>query len=166
MAVMRLQPLHNGHKLLIDAMLSEAAIALVGVGSINKNDRRNPFSFADRKAMIEALYKDEPRLKVFGLRDIEANSKREWADFVLGEIKRQGLPNPTRYYAGDRKNGEWFSEVLPIRIVDRLKEGGGISSTELRQAFSGESANLPIPDEIKDFLRNRDEFQRFFSQSI
>ncbi|MDR2151933.1 MAG: hypothetical protein LBO72_03845 [Helicobacteraceae bacterium] len=155
LAVMRLQPLHNGHKLLINAMLSECAIALVAIGSIDKNDDRNPFSFADRKAMIAALYANEPRLKVFGVRDIGAKTKREWADFVLSEIRRQELPKPTHYYAGDREDGEWFSDVLALRIVDRLKEGGGVSATELRGAFAGEIEALPIPREIKEFLRRR-----------
>ncbi|MDR2639619.1 MAG: hypothetical protein LBC09_07280 [Helicobacteraceae bacterium] len=155
LAVMRLQPLHNGHKLLIDAMLSESATALIAIGSADKRDERNPFSFDDRKAMIEALYKGETRLKVFGARDIGAASKRQWADFVLGEIKRLGLPAPTCYYAGDPKDGEWFAEVLPIRIVDRQTQGGGISATALREAFAIGADNLPVPEAIKAFLRDK-----------
>ncbi|MDR1451035.1 MAG: adenylyltransferase/cytidyltransferase family protein [Helicobacteraceae bacterium] len=155
LAVMRLQPLHNGHKVLIDAMLSEAEIALVGIGSIDKSDKRNPFSFDDRKAMVESLYAGETRLKTFGLRDIDAKTKREWADFVLREIKRLGLPDPACYYAGERKDGEWFSGVLPIRIVDRLKEGGGVSGAMLREAFLGDTSEAPIPEAIKRFLRNK-----------
>ncbi|MDR2034151.1 MAG: adenylyltransferase/cytidyltransferase family protein [Helicobacteraceae bacterium] len=153
LAVMRLQPLHNGHKLLIDAMLRETDAALIGIGSIDKNDERNPFSFDERKAMLRAIYGDEARLKVFGLRDIGAQTKREWARFVLSEIARLGLIAPTCYYAGSAEDGEWFADVLPLRIVDRLNEGGGANATDIRKAGSFDDA--PIPREIQHFLRNR-----------
>jgi cytidyltransferase-like protein len=155
LAVMRLQPLHNGHKLLIDTALAEASIALIAIGSANKRDERNPFSLDERKAMIETLYKGETRLKVFGVRDIGAATKREWADFVLSEIARLELPSPTCYYAGDPKDGEWFAEVLPVRIVDRQKEGGGVSASSLREALANDADNLPIPEAIKKFLRDK-----------
>jgi bifunctional NMN adenylyltransferase/nudix hydrolase len=156
LAVMRLQPLHVGHKLLIDRALEEASIVLVGIGSIDKKDERNPFTFGERKEMIFALYGGEARLKVFGLRDIEAKTKSDWVEYVLSEIDRLGLPKPTVYYAGGKENGEWFSGILPVRIVDRVTEGEGVSSTAIRKTLlNGAADSLPIPEAVKLFLRNR-----------
>ncbi|GHV04755.1 hypothetical protein AGMMS50229_06730 [Campylobacterota bacterium] len=140
LAVMRLQPLHNGHKLLIGAMLAENDLAIVVIGSANRKDEKNPFSAADREAMIRAVFPNETRLAVFAIDDIGAKTKRAWADFVLREIARRELPTPTRYYAGSDDDGSWFADRLIVRIVDRFTLGGGISATDIR---SGKSREVP-----------------------
>ena len=38
---MRLQPLHEGHKILINTMLKECDEAIVAIGSVNKKDKKN-----------------------------------------------------------------------------------------------------------------------------
>ncbi|MDR3347344.1 MAG: hypothetical protein LBN32_01885 [Helicobacteraceae bacterium] len=142
LAVMRLQPLHNGHKILIDTMLRENDLALIGIGSIDKRDDRNPYSFELRQQMARALYGECAKLKLFGLIDINAPSKERWAEFVLSEIERHSLPPPQRYYAGSALDGSWFADRLEIRIVDRISVGRGISATAARE--SGDTRDVPI----------------------
>jgi len=56
----RFQPFHNGHKAVIDAALTQAKEVVVVVGSsFAARNIRNPFTFEERKAMIEAVYSDE-----------------------------------------------------------------------------------------------------------
>lgn len=56
----RFQPFHNGHKAVIEAALEQAKEVVVVVGSsFAARDIRNPFTFEERKAMIEASF-DEP----------------------------------------------------------------------------------------------------------
>jgi bifunctional NMN adenylyltransferase/nudix hydrolase len=55
----RFQPFHNGHKAVIDAALKQAKEVVIVVGSsFAARNIRNPFTFAERKAMIEAAYPD------------------------------------------------------------------------------------------------------------
>jgi bifunctional NMN adenylyltransferase/nudix hydrolase len=57
----RFQPFHNGHKAVIDAALNQAKEVVVVVGSsFAARNIRNPFTFQERKAMIEACF-DEPK---------------------------------------------------------------------------------------------------------
>ena len=60
----RFQPFHNGHKAVIDAALKQAKEVIVVVGSsFAARNIRNPFTFEERKAMIEAAFPDEaPKL--------------------------------------------------------------------------------------------------------
>jgi bifunctional NMN adenylyltransferase/nudix hydrolase len=58
----RFQPFHNGHKAVIDVALEQAKEVVVVVGSsFAARNIRNPFTFEERKAMIEAVYTDESR---------------------------------------------------------------------------------------------------------
>jgi len=53
----RFQPFHNGHKAVIDAALEQAKEVVVVVGSsFAARNIRNPFTFEERKAMIEACF--------------------------------------------------------------------------------------------------------------
>jgi bifunctional NMN adenylyltransferase/nudix hydrolase len=55
----RFQPFHNGHKAVIDAALKQAKEVVVVVGSsFQARNIRNPFTFEERKAMIEACFTD------------------------------------------------------------------------------------------------------------
>ena len=63
MFVGRFQPFHNGHKAVIDAALQQAKEVVVVVGSsFAARNIRNPFTFAERKAMIEAVFPEETYL--------------------------------------------------------------------------------------------------------
>lgn len=85
--VMRAQPLHIGHEKIIKRMLQECREVTIILGSIQEQGTiRNPFSYTQRKQMIQNVFKDEtPKLKVIGLFDI--NNPIEWANFVLDFIK-------------------------------------------------------------------------------
>ena len=53
----RFQPFHNGHKAVIEAALEKAEQVVIVVGSsFAARNIRNPFSFEERKAMIEACF--------------------------------------------------------------------------------------------------------------
>lgn len=53
----RFQPFHNGHKAVIEAALEQAKEVVVVVGSsFAARNIRNPFTFEERKAMIEATF--------------------------------------------------------------------------------------------------------------
>jgi bifunctional NMN adenylyltransferase/nudix hydrolase len=55
----RFQPFHNGHKAVINAALKQAREVVVVVGSsFAARNIRNPFTFEERKAMIEACFNE------------------------------------------------------------------------------------------------------------
>lgn len=68
----RFQPFHNGHKAVIEAALEQAKEVVVVVGSsFAARNIRNPFTFEERKAMIEACYPQETYMaRVLALRSM------------------------------------------------------------------------------------------------
>ncbi|HJQ93248.1 MAG TPA: adenylyltransferase/cytidyltransferase family protein [Candidatus Thermoplasmatota archaeon] len=58
----RFQPLHNGHKALIQEALGRGATVIVAIGSsAAKPGLRNPFTTAERRQMVEATFPNEMR---------------------------------------------------------------------------------------------------------
>jgi cytidyltransferase-like protein len=153
LAVMRLQPLHRGHEMVIDTMLKEAQEVIVAIGSIQATDARNPYSYEQRKAMLKARYGACDRLHILGLRDIGAPTASAWAAYVLASIQEAGLPRPTCYYAG-AEDGDWFEGVLPVRTLDRQREGGGISATAIRADLDrGRSVSERLSPPVADLIK-------------
>ena len=71
---MRGQPLHNGHISLINLMLEECSNPNIVLGSIQESrTERNPFTFEERKQMIQNIYKD--KINIYGVEDIPNNNE-------------------------------------------------------------------------------------------
>ena len=53
----RFKPLHNGGVALLEALCDQAEEVIIGIGSCNKYDHRNPFTAEETKEMIDAFLK-------------------------------------------------------------------------------------------------------------
>jgi cytidyltransferase-like protein len=135
LAIMRLQPLHEGHKILINEMLKRCDEVIIGVGSTQESKtEKNPFTYEERKKMLKDAFKD--KIKIIPLIDIGAKTKEEWVDYVLCELKKYSLPTPTHYFSGSKEDANWYNETnWEIVIIDRYTVGKGISGTEIRKTM-------------------------------
>ena len=55
----RFQPFHKGHKYLIEESLKLADKIIIGIGSANKSNAQNPWSWKARKKVIESFLQHE-----------------------------------------------------------------------------------------------------------
>ncbi len=82
--VCRLQPMHKGHLHAIKKILEKYDSVLIAIGSSQASrERSNPFSFDERKEMLEAVLKNEKLLKrcdIVGIPDV--NDDAEWRRLV------------------------------------------------------------------------------------
>ncbi|MCV6608500.1 MAG: adenylyltransferase/cytidyltransferase family protein [Campylobacterales bacterium] len=156
LAVMRMQPIHLGHKLLIETMLDlcdENTKPIVCLGSVQEfGTEKNPYTYEQRKEMVEAVF-GKDTLIIIPLKDLGAVSKKQWTDFVLGEVSKVTDLKPTIYFAGSQEDTLWWDETLPTTIVNRDTLGRKISATEVRRRIK-ENENIfdIIPKEIKDLI--------------
>ncbi len=118
--VLRAQPFHIGHQSLIDKMLAECTHVTVVLGSIQEQgSHRNPFSFDERKQMIQNVY---PNINIMGIADI--NNATTWGKYVVDCITKNypDQPKPDTYYAGSDYDAQWFETVVEhICILDRRR---------------------------------------------
>lgn len=142
----RFQPFHLGH---LDALkqISENEI-IIGIGSSQYNNtEENPYSFTERKEMIEMILKDIPdkNIKIIAIPDIQ--DPPNWVEHVKNLI-----PNFDVVYTGNDFVAELFQDknysVKPIFINKK------ISGTEIRQMIKEKNItweNL-VPQEITKLL--------------
>lgn len=141
----RFQPFHNGHKAVIDAALKQAKEVIVVVGSsFAARNIRNPFTFEERKAMIEAAFPDEApklgkegRVKVVPVSDYPYDDNK-WVNAiqtivdntVAEDAKDIGLighsKDSTSYYL--KIFPRWKNHV-------EVADVGGINATDIRKVI-------------------------------
>ncbi len=86
----RFQPFHNGHRYLVYKALEKGEKLIIGIGSSNIQNNENPFSYTQRKKMIEVFIKKEKLndriIQVVALEDIPDDNK--WLQNVQQKIQK------------------------------------------------------------------------------
>ncbi|NCN58441.1 hypothetical protein COW99_03950 [Candidatus Roizmanbacteria bacterium CG22_combo_CG10-13_8_21_14_all_38_20] len=80
----RFQPFHKGHRYLILEGLKQAEKVIIGIGSINQDNKDNPIGFEHVKSLLETFFKEEKLeeklVGIYGIPDFFNDKK--WGDFV------------------------------------------------------------------------------------
>lgn len=180
LAVMRMQPMHNGHYELISRMMKEMDTVIIGLGSIQDSGTvNNPFTPRQRRDMIEKVFGQtgkHSKIKIVELKDLGVVSKIAWAMHVFGKIDGMNLPKPTHYYAGSQHDASWFNSVneefgentLKIKIVDRVRETVCMSGTEIRKAIMDETDDWVefSPPVVINYIRDNFPMDLILSENI
>ena len=105
----RFQPLHNGHKTIIDKMLSESKNVTIILGSAQESGTGpNPLTPEQRLNLIENLYGKQNNMKIIFMNDIDCDADA-WYHHVVKFLKKNAdeFGFPDAYYCGDMKNGSY-----------------------------------------------------------
>lgn len=79
--IARWQPVHRGHEPVLRALCEHAQHALIGIGSSNSDDYRNPFTLEERTHMIRLLLGDRENYTVIPVPDLGDGPR--WREMVL-----------------------------------------------------------------------------------
>lgn len=155
----RFQPFHNGHKAVIDAALKQAKEVIVVVGSsFAARNTRNPFTFEERKAMIDSVYKDEcnyagaqgfiktPRVKVVPVSDYPYDDNKWVAaiqNVVNGAISWSADPIKIGLIGHEKDGTSYYLKIFPTWGNVSVPNAGGINATDIRKVFF-EMPNTPF----------------------
>ncbi len=162
---MDIQTLHEGHIVLLSHMAQTCEIGIVAIGSVGKHGvDGHPFTFEQRKEMVEAVFGD--RFKYLPLNDIDATADNgEWIAYVLKKAASAGLPEPTDCFVGSQVDGKrWYAPHFGS--FDQDGELRGLSMTYRGFAEAGvdrclhvidrERLQLPSGREIRAQIEARD----------
>ena len=167
----RFQPFHNGHKHLIDYGLEHADRVVVLVGGSNKaRSFKNPFTFEERKNMINHVYRGtsiQPGCVVVEpLPDVPGNDDA-WLGNVYGAVNKHMPENGTMGIIGYKKDqSSYYLDLFPNAKQIMLEEGfATLSATEIRDHYFQRAPVFPerlCPEPVVDFLEqfyNSDSFR-------
>jgi len=168
----RFQPLHNGHIHVINEALKRTEKLIVLIGSSNiAPSPRNPFTFEQRKVMIEQAAftreiktDDVQRLIIEPIRDTPYND-RDWIVNVQKTVDRIVAPDydekksPRIGLTGLKKDStsyylKMFPDWAPLDIKTQY---GTLNATDIRRDFLRRAPRLPdahlCPPSTKLFLQ-------------
>ena len=135
--IARFQPLHNGHKMIIDKMLQDSKNITIILGSAQESGTElNPLSPEQRLSFVENLYGKRSNMKTFFMKDLNCDADT-WYKHVMNFLKKN-VPQfgfPDAYYCGDMVNGNYYNKgEVKIEVINRELQKGyyNISATEIR----------------------------------
>jgi len=136
-AIGRFQPVHNGHKHLIDEALKLADTVIVLVGSANKAvNFKNPFTFSERQDMIySAFYKSASthRVIVKPLTDFTYNDEM-WVKNIQTIVNDYTKDDTKVAVVGHRKDdSSYYLDMFPQWDFVDVGHTNELNSTDIRE---------------------------------
>jgi nicotinamide-nucleotide adenylyltransferase len=153
----RFRPLHRGSAAMLDAICENAGHAIIGIGSSNKYDCRNPFTAEEARSMVDAYLKPRHRnyeivqIPDYGHIPAYADGKR-W----LSEITHQ-YGQLDCFVTGN----QWVEELVktkyptmhPFELIPR-QQRSMVKGTEVRIAIAeGEDWERLVPRTVAAYLK-------------
>src|SRR4051812_9423420 len=157
--VCRWKPVHLGHSVLLETLCERSERVLIGLGSPNKRDERNPFTAEESARMIELVLR--PRFANFELVTVpDLGDGPRWAKMVAE------LFGPLDLFVSAN---EWVAELMarfypvehPARLVPREKHVA-VDGTMVRDAMArGEGWRALVPPVVASYLERDGLVARF-----
>ena len=180
----RFQPFHNEHKRIIDIALQKSKNVLVLVGSAGKaRTIRNPFTFDERKQMIEGAFTDSGRLIIKPLYDKTYNDAA-WIKQVQTIVLDTALDvvnNFTSWRASgyndakvgligaSKDNTSYYLKMFPQYKSVNVEIQNDLHATAIREQYleRGFLSNQTVPMSVVKFLmdfRGTDTYVQLHSE--
>jgi nicotinamide-nucleotide adenylyltransferase len=160
--VCRWKPVHLGHAHLLETLCERSEKVVVGIGSANRRDARNPFSAAESARMIELVL--APRFRNYELVMVpDLDDGPRWASMVQGIFAELDLfvtANP------------WVKELMsplypvihPAKLVPRAKHVK-VDGTMVREAMArGDDWRSLVPPAVARYLEEEGLVARFLRE--
>ena len=154
----RFKPLHNGGAQLLrySCMLSEKV--LIGIGSINKYNARNPFTYEETRDMIDLyLGKEFDNYKIVGIPDfghiqVLNEDDKNWVRYVadlFGDVDAVVTGNP---YVESLLEGH-YKIIKPNDIIPK-EEQIMLKATQIRVAMCrGDDWTEKVPGCVAEYIK-------------
>lgn len=158
--IARFEPVHLGHAALLEALCARSDRLLIGVGSSNRRDARNPFTYEETRAQVDALLAGRfaGRYRVLPVPDLGHGPR--WARMV------RRLLGPLDLFC--TANG-WVRDLLattylvvhPLQVVSPARRVRVDGAMVRRAMARGDDWRRLVPPSTADTLDRRGLPERF-----
>ncbi|MFA6089434.1 MAG: hypothetical protein WC755_06225 [Candidatus Woesearchaeota archaeon] len=171
--IARFKPLHNGAKLMLEYTCKNADYVLIGIGSVNKYNMRNPFTFEETKDMLETQgYLQNVPHNIIQLYDSghipEFRDGKKWKLQI--EEKFRGIDNiVTANPYVTKLLEDKFKIVHPSTLIPK-DEWQYIKATQVRVEMArNHNWQALVPEKVADYImKNKldDRFRKEFGLEV
>ncbi len=156
--IARWKPLHLGQAAVIRGLCADGEQVLLGIGSSNRYNARNPFTLAETEEMLQIILAGRENVNVIPVPDLDDGPRwRLMVREILGEnLDLFVTDNP---YVANLLS-EFYRIERPVAFVppnERIRVNG----TMVREAIArGEDWQSLVPPEIAEYISSRKLDQR------
>jgi nicotinamide-nucleotide adenylyltransferase len=156
--VARWRPVHRGHALVLRALCDRAAQALIGIGSSNRYNLRNPFTLEETADMIRLALAGRENYTLIPVPDLDDGPR--WRLMILdlfGPLDLFVTANP--YVAS--LLAEDYRIIKPVELVSE-DERIAVDGTMVRREMArGEDWRDLVPKNVADYIAAKRLDERF-----
>jgi nicotinamide-nucleotide adenylyltransferase len=147
--VARWQPVHRGHVPVLRALCDRASQALIGIGSSNRHDLRNPFTLEERTDMVRLALGERTNYALIPVPDLDDGPRwREMVVDLFGSLDLFVTDNP---YVTSLLTDS-YKTIKPVELVpkdERIAVNGSMVRKEMAR---GDDWRALVPEEISDYI--------------
>jgi len=156
--VARWKPVHLGHAAVLESLAERADEVVIGIGSSNRYDLRNPFTLAETEEMLRRVLGDRPGFSVIPVPDLGHGPR--WREMVAGLLGPLDLFVTANEYVRDLL-GTVYPVVHPVRLVPPERRIA-IDGTGVRRAMAhGDGWRAMVPPRVAEMIDEQGLVERF-----
>jgi nicotinamide-nucleotide adenylyltransferase len=160
--VARWQPVHRGHIPVLYALCDRAAQAIIGIGSSNRHNLRNPFTLEETTDMIRLALAGRGNYTMIPVPDLDDGPR--WRVMVIDQFGSLDLFVTDNPYVSSLLDAD-YRVIKPVELVPE-DERIAVNGTMVRKEMAcGDGWRELVPDEVADYIATRqldDRFRREF----
>ena len=155
----RFQPLHKGHVRIIKKLIQRFEKIIIAIGSIQeKRTEKNPFSFYERKKMLELVFDKEissGKIRIIGVKDEKSDER--WSLKIIKRVKFDVVVTGNPWVV------KCFKGKKPVKTI-KLWKPEMYNGTLIRKMIGkNEEWKKLVPKEIVSYLEKITHFEKLFS---
>lgn len=156
--VARWRPVHLGQAAVLQALCDRAERALIGIGSANRYNLRNPFTAEETKDMIKLILENRNNYILLPINDLDDGPR--WRKMILelfGPLDLFVTENP---YVSSLMS-EDYTVIRPVSLVPDDQKIA-VNGTMVRRAMAeGKGWQEMVPPAVADYIIQNNLDQRF-----
>jgi nicotinamide-nucleotide adenylyltransferase len=156
--VARWRPIHIGHAPVLRALCDRASQALIGIGSSNRYDLRNPFTLEETSDMIALVLAGRDNYTLIPVPDLDDGPR--WRLMVVDLFGRLDLYVTANPYVASLL-AEDYAIVKPVELVPEAERVPVDGTLVRREMARGDGWQDLVPPEVADYISSRQLDRRF-----
>ncbi len=156
--VARWRPVHLGHAPVLRALCEQAELALIGIGSANRYNLRNPFTLEEAAAMIKLVLAGRDNYRLIAVPDLDDGPR--WRKMTLNLFGRLDCFVTANPYVASLL-AEDYKVIRPVELVspdEKIALEGRMVRREMAQ---GDGWRSLVPQAVAEYITASKLDERF-----
>jgi nicotinamide-nucleotide adenylyltransferase len=156
--IARWRPVHRGHAPVLRALCDRAEHALIGIGSSNEYNLRNPFTLDETMDMIRLVLAGRDNFELIPVPDLHDGPR--WRALVVerfGPLDFFVTENP---YVASLLAAD-YRLIRPVELIPAAERIAVDGSLVRREMARGEGWQALVPEEVAAYIRSHGLDERF-----